>query len=142
MKKFIVLSSVIATMALATACSTATKQDDTKAAVESQESQESQEQSVAKDEETSAEETSAEAEEKEADKASDVKEVSGVVSDKKNLVFNLTDDKDKTYSFSFEEAPKGFDEIQDGDKVKVTFKGELSEVDPITDVVSIEKLDK
>ena len=69
----------------------------------------------------------------------DEQELVGTISDIKNVMFNVTDDKGTTYSFTFDaEAPKGLDTVKDGDKVKVTFKGELSEVDPVTDVVSVE----
>lgn len=117
MKKLVLMSAVLATMALASACSSGAK------------------------EATSAVETKAEVAETTKAEAmnADEQELVGTISDIKNVMFNVTDDKGTTYSFTFDaEAPKGLDTVKDGDKVKVTFKGELSEVDPVTDVVSVE----
>lgn len=119
MKKLVLMSAVLATMALASACSSGAKEATATSAVETKAEV--------------AETTKAEA------MNADEQELVGTISDIKNVMFNVTDDKGTTYSFTFDaEAPKGLDTVKDGDKVKVTFKGELSEVDPITDVVSVE----
>ena len=119
MKKLVLMSAVLATMALASACSSGAKEATAKSAVETKAEV--------------AETTKAEA------MNADEQELVGTISDIKNVMFNVTDDKGTTYSFTFDaEAPKGLDTVKDGDKVKVTFKGELSEVDPVTDIVSVE----
>jgi hypothetical protein len=119
MKKLVLMSAVLATMALASACSSGAKEATATSAVETKAEV--------------AETTKAEA------MNADEQELVGTISDIKNVMFNVTDDKGTTYSFTFDaEAPKGLDTVKDGDKVKVTFKGELSEVDPVTDVVSVE----
>ena len=119
MKKLVLMSAVLATMALASACSSGAKEATATSAVETKAEV--------------AETTKAEA------MNADEEELVGTISDIKNVMFNVTDDKGTTYSFTFDaEAPKGLDTVKDGDKVKVTFKGELSEVDPVTDVVSVE----
>lgn len=119
MKKLVLMSAVLATMALASACSSGAKEATATSAVETKAEV--------------AETTKAEA------MNADEQELVGTISDIKNVMFNVTDDKGTTNSFTFDaEAPKGLDTVKDGDKVKVTFKGELSEVDPVTDVVSVE----
>ena len=119
MKKLVLMSAVLATMALASACSSGAKEATATSAVETKAEV--------------AETTKAEA------MNADEQELVGTISDIKNVMFNVTDDKGTTYSFTFDaEAPKGLDTVKDGDKVTVTFKGELSEVDPVTDVVSVE----
>ena len=119
MKKLVLMSAILATMALASACSSGAKEATATSAVETKAEV--------------AETTKAEA------MNADEQELVGTISDIKNVMFNVTDDKGTTYSFTFDaEAPKGLDTVKDGDKVKVTFKGELSEVDPVTDVVSVE----
>jgi hypothetical protein len=119
MKKLVLMSAVLATMALASACSSGAKEATATSAVETKAEV--------------AETTKAEA------MNADEQELVGTISDIKNVMFNVTDDKGTTYSFTFDaEAPKGLDTVKDGDKVKVTFKGELSEVDPVTDIVSVE----
>ena len=119
MKKLVLMSAVLAPMALASACSSGAKEATATSAVETKAEV--------------AETTKAEA------MNADEQELVGTISDIKNVMFNVTDDKGTTYSFTFDaEAPKGLDTVKDGDKVKVTFKGELSEVDPVTDVVSVE----
>ena len=43
---------------------------------------------------------------------------------------------------SFDTAPEGLSEVKDGDKVTVTYTGELSVVDPFTGtIVSVQKAD-
>ena len=119
MKKLVLMSAVLATMALASACSSGAKEATATSAVETKAEV--------------AETTKAEA------MNADEQELVGTISDIKNVMFNVTDDKGTTYSFTFDaEAPKGLDTVKAGDNVKVTFKGELSEVDPVTDVVSVE----
>ena len=44
------------------------------------------------------------------------------------------------YEFSFETAPEGLENVAGGDTVKVTYTGEISEVDPFNGtVISVEK---
>lgn len=123
MKKLILTTTLIAGMAVITACSSGSSSETTAKVEASAESK--------------AEEVKVEAKAGEGD----VQELEGTISEIKNVLFDVTDANDTTYSFTFDgEAPKGLDTVKEGDKVKVTFKGELSEVDPITDVVSVEKL--
>lgn len=66
--------------------------------------------------------------------------VTGTIDEIKDFMFIVTDDSDNSYEFSFETKPDGLDNVQAGDKVKVTYTGELSEVDAFTGkIISVEK---
>ena len=55
-------------------------------------------------------------------------------------MFVITDESGAAYAFSFETAPEGLENVADGDTVKVTYTGEISEVDPFEGtVISVEK---
>ena len=50
------------------------------------------------------------------------------------------DESGAAYEFSFETAPEGLENVAGGDTVKVTYTGEISEVDPFNGtVISVEK---
>ena len=66
--------------------------------------------------------------------------VTGTIDEIKDFMFIVTDDSGNSYEFSFETKPDGLDNVQAGDKVKVTYKGELSEVDAFSgEIISVEK---
>lgn len=66
--------------------------------------------------------------------------VTGTIDEIKDFMFIVTDDSGNSYEFSFETKPDGLDNIQAGDRVKVTYTGELSEVDAFTGkIISVEK---
>ena len=66
--------------------------------------------------------------------------VTGTIDEIKDFMFVITDDSGNSYEFSFETKPDGLDNVQAGDKVKVTYTGELSEVDAFTGkIISVEK---
>lgn len=66
--------------------------------------------------------------------------VTGTIDEIKDFMFIVTDDSGNSYEFSFETKPDGLDDVQAGDKVKVTYTGELSEVDAFTGkIISVEK---
>lgn len=66
--------------------------------------------------------------------------VTGTIDEIKDFMFVVTDDSGNSYEFSFETKPDGLDNVQAGDKVKVTYTGELSEVDAFTGkIISVEK---
>lgn len=55
-------------------------------------------------------------------------------------MFIITDESGAAYEFSFETAPEGLENVAGGDTVKVTYTGEISEVDPFNGtVISVEK---
>ena len=57
-------------------------------------------------------------------------------------MFIITTDDGAAYEFPIdEEHPVDVSQIKEGDKVKITYTGELSEVDAFTgEVVSVEKI--
>jgi len=62
------------------------------------------------------------------------KTITGTIDEIKDFMFVITDE------FSFETAPEGLENVAGGDTVKVTYTGEISEVDPFNGtVISVEK---
>lgn len=63
--------------------------------------------------------------------------ISGITDD----VFTVTDQDGIPYDFPFEgEAPDGLEDVSEGDYVKITYTGDLSETDGFDgEVVSVEK---
>lgn len=58
--------------------------------------------------------------------------ISGILEEKKDMLFIITTDEEISYSIGFEEAPEGYDELKAGDTVVLEYTGELSEVDAFT----------
>ena len=58
----------------------------------------------------------------------------------KDFMFVVTDAQGASYAFTFDgEKPAGLDDAKIGDKVTVTYTGEISEVDPFEgEVLSVE----
>ena len=93
--------------------------------------------------ETQASETQAsetEAPETQSPETGEQKTLSGTIDEIKDFMFVVTDESGASYEFSFETKPEGLDSVAAGDKVTVTYTGEISEVDPFTgSVLSVEK---
>ncbi len=93
--------------------------------------------------ETQAPETEApetEAPETQVPETGEQKTLSGTIDEIKDFMFVVTDESGTSYEFSFETKPEGLDSVAAGDKVTVTYTGEISEVDPFNgSVLSIEK---
>lgn len=69
------------------------------------------------------------------------KTVVGMFMEKKDFMFTVQDSAGIFYGFNFDEKPENYDELQDGDQVKVTYTGTISEVDPFEgEILSIEKV--
>ncbi len=67
--------------------------------------------------------------------------VVGIFMEKKDFMFTVQDAQGKYYGFNFDVKPKNYDDFNDGDAVKVTYTGTISEVDPFDgEIISIEKL--
>ncbi|MBQ8857378.1 MAG: hypothetical protein IJ024_04445 [Lachnospiraceae bacterium] len=74
-------------------------------------------------------------------KGEEQKSMTGTFMEKKDFMFTLLDSEGTYYGFSFDEKPKNYDDLNDGDRVKVTYTGIISEVDPFKgEIISIEKL--
>ncbi len=66
--------------------------------------------------------------------------VTGVLEEKKDFMFIVTDNDGAAYAFSFDEKPEGLDDVEAGDTVTVTYTGTISEVDPFEgEVLSVKK---
>ncbi len=64
----------------------------------------------------------------------------GTLDELKDFMFTVTDDEQVSYVFAYEEAPEGLDSVNVGDRIKVTYTGTVSEIDPFTgEVLSVEK---
>lgn len=69
----------------------------------------------------------------------DEKTVSGTFMDKKDFMFTVEDSNGMFYGFNFEKKPEGYENLNDGDQVKVTYTGTISEVDPFDgEIIEIE----
>ncbi|MDD6056709.1 MAG: hypothetical protein PUB98_00375 [Clostridiales bacterium] len=68
--------------------------------------------------------------------------LTGTMDEIKDFMFIVTDESGTSYALTFDgAAPTGLDSVAVGDKVKVTYTGELSEIDAFTGtVVSVEKI--
>lgn len=78
--------------------------------------------------------------ETQAPETGEQKTLSGTIDEIKDFMFVVTDESGASYEFSFETKPEGLDSVAAGDKVTVTYTGEISEVDPFNGtVLSVEK---
>lgn len=74
-------------------------------------------------------------------KTEETSEVVGVFMEKKDFMFTVQDSAGTYYGFNFDEKPEDYEDFHDGDKVKVTYTGTISEVDPFEgEIISIEKV--
>lgn len=66
--------------------------------------------------------------------------ICGTLDERKDFMFVITDDDQTSYALTYEEMPEGLDRVKIGDRIKVTYTGTLSEIDPFTgEVLSVEK---
>lgn len=70
----------------------------------------------------------------------DASTFTGTLEQVKDFMFIVTDDQGHSYSFAADDdTPKLLENVKEGDKVVVSYKGELSEVDAFQgEVVSVE----
>ena len=69
--------------------------------------------------------------------------ITGTIDDIKDFMFTITDEKGDAYPMSFDAAPEGLSDVKAGDKVTVTYTGELSAVDAFTGtILSVKKAAK
>lgn len=69
--------------------------------------------------------------------------LTGTLDEVKDFMFVVTDDQGESYALSFDgSAPEGLDDQKIGDRVTVTYTGELSVVDSFTgQILSVEAAD-
>lgn len=66
--------------------------------------------------------------------------ITGTISEKKDFMFVIEDDKKNTNTLAFSNKPAGYDDLKVGDSVTVEYTGELSEAEAFTgEVLSIKK---
>ena len=77
---------------------------------------------------------------KKAEESVEEKTLTGTLDEVKDFMFVVTDDNGDSYALTFEgNAPEGLSEREVGDRVTVTYTGELSVVDAFTgQVLSVE----
>ena len=64
----------------------------------------------------------------------------GTFMEKKDFMFTLLDADGVYYGFNFDVKPENYDELNNGDVVRVTYTGTITEVDPFEgEILSIEK---
>ena len=130
MKKRNLITVLMMTAALAAGCGA--KAETTTAAPTQAE--------TTKAETTQAETTQSETTQSESQKTEEKTEsVTGTIEEIKDFMFTIESDKG-TYAMTFDTAPEGLSDVQEGDEVTVTYTGELSEVDAFTGtIISVEK---
>ena len=73
------------------------------------------------------------------EEAEEEKTLTGTLDEVKDFMFVVTDDNGDSYALTFDSAPEGLADQSVGDRVTVTYTGELSVVDAFTgQVLSVE----
>lgn len=66
--------------------------------------------------------------------------ITGTIDEIKDFMFTIVDDTGEAYPLSFDAEPEGLADVQNGDKVTVTYTGELSREEAFTGtIVSVKK---
>lgn len=130
-KKYVLLVSGLLALSLAAGCGSKTGVTADTAKPEVQESQTAEETPAAQDSETAAAtETQNPADVSSTEANAEEKTLVGTMEEIKDFMFIVTDEAGTSYEFSFDTKPDGLDDVKAGDKVQVTYTGEISEVDP------------
>ena len=67
--------------------------------------------------------------------------VTGTFMEKKDFMFTVQDEKGHYFGFNFDIKPENYENFENGDIVKVTYTGTITEVDPFEgEILSIEKI--
>ena len=141
-KKYVLLTTGLLILALAAGCGSKAGQTTDNAKQEaSQTTITDSEKAKAADETEKTDATEApESTETNAEVSTEEKTLTGTIEEVKDFMFIVTDESGASYEFSFDEKPEGLDAVTTGDKVQVTYTGEISEVDPFNGtVISVEK---
>ena len=74
-------------------------------------------------------------------KGEEEKTVTGTFMEKKDFMFTIQGEKGQYLGFNFDVKPEKYEEFKEGDIVKVTYTGTITEVDPFEgEILSIEKI--
>ena len=133
-KRYALLLTGLLTLSLAAGCGAKTDNAGETSAPAVSESQ------AAKSTEQAAESTEQTADVQNTADQGEEKTITGTIDEIKDFMFIITVESGAAYEFSFETAPEGLENVAGGDTVKVTYTGEISEVDPFNGtVISVEK---
>jgi predicted small lipoprotein YifL len=67
--------------------------------------------------------------------------VTGTFMEKKDFMFTVQDERGHYLGFNFDMKPENYEDFENGDIVKVTYTGIITEVDPFEGkILSIEKI--
>ena len=74
-------------------------------------------------------------------KEEEVNTVTGTFMEKKDFMFTVQDERGQYLGFNFDVKPENYGNFENGDIVKVTYTGIITEVDPFEGkILSIEKI--
>ena len=133
-KRYALLLTGLLTLSLAAGCGAKTDNAGETSAPAVSESQ------AAESTEQTAESTEQTADVQNTADQGEEKTITRTIDEIKYFMFVITDESGAAYEFSFETAPEGLENVAGGDTVKVTYTGEISEVDPFNGtVISVEK---
>ena len=72
--------------------------------------------------------------------AQETSEITGTIDEIKDFMFTIVEDGGEAYPLSFDAEPEGLSDVQNGDKVTVTYTGDLSREEAFTGtIVSVKK---
>ena len=72
-------------------------------------------------------------------KDEEVNTVTGTFMEKKDFMFTVQDERGHYFGFNFDVKPENYEDFENGDIVKVTYTGTITEVDPFEgEILSIE----
>ena len=131
MKKRMTAAVILTTLVLATGCGPKPLDTTTSAVVE-----------TTAETTKAAAETAAEADtsQKAAAQAQETSEITGTIDEIKDFMFTIVEDGGEAYPLSFDAEPEGLSDVQNGDKVTVTYTGDLSREEAFTGtIVSVKK---
>ena len=74
-------------------------------------------------------------------KGEEVNTVTGTFMEKRDFMFTVQDERGHYFGFNFDVKPENYEDFENGDIVKVTYTGTITEVDPFEgEILSIEKI--
>ena len=74
-------------------------------------------------------------------KDEEVNTVAGTFMEKKDFMFTVQDERGRYFGFNFDVKPENYEDLENGDIVKVTYTGTITEVDPFDgEILSVEKI--
>lgn len=82
----------------------------------------------------------AEPQQEETQQPAEEQTVTGTLDEVKDFMLIVTDDQGACYCMNFDAAPEGLADVNTGDRVTITYTGELSEIDAFTgEILRVEK---